>query len=117
MNTTQVTTQIERFQSVIGGEQHWCSSAKELHSKMDVEVEFPLWIAQHTNNNFFHEGTDYVVQASGDYFITTRMGMHLIMLDNHSDLSHKMRDYFLECEKTMGVAHELKNVLGDLIKA
>lgn len=117
MSTTQAQTQIERFQYVIGGEEQLCLSATELHSKMNVEVEFPSWIAQHTNNEFFHEGVDYVVPASGDYVITTRMGLHLIMLDNHSELSHQMRDYFLDCEESLKAVNEMKDELLKLVEA
>ena len=89
-------------------------SARELHSFLEIEEDFPSWIKNRISEYDFIENQDYITlhfkmpqmvreidgTARSEYFITLNMTKQLAMLENN-EKGKQVRQYFIECEKKL----------------
>jgi anti-repressor protein len=103
-------------ESTINGQRIMCVDARNLHRGLEVQTAFKDWIVRRITDYEFKENVDYWVSLNSElnplggrpakeYTLTINMGKELCMVER-TPIGHKVRQYFLECERSYLQAHQ-----------
>lgn len=112
MLDTKDKNQIHISQSLIGNENVNSVNARDLWKSLESKQKFADWIKARIEKLRLIENTDFITLRNqenkgfgGDvksieYIITIDIAKHLCLIEM-TDIGHKVREYFIECEKQL----------------
>ncbi len=86
-------------------------SARDLHSFLEINRDFPTWLSGRIDQYLFCQGVDFICDSfpqnggkggrpTVEYFITIDMAKELAMIERN-EKGKQVRKYFIECEKKL----------------
>lgn len=118
MKNNKVAKLIPIMKQVIGNEEVNAVNARDLHKALESGKDFSNWIKHRIEKLKLKQGMDFEVfnqmgeNLNGgrpliEYIITTDIAKHLCMIEM-TDRGHKVREYFIECEKQLRETSQFK---------